>query len=435
MKIKSTKLYKLVVVIYLKLRSLMWTFGAMCAHAYLGVNNGKKTLFSQCMAKIFGLLGVQAAKILTHSQYVQLKADGSSIHPIHIGRVGRVVSQVYDVHEEPIINQVPMEDLYMVEYNNISIHGGSDVVCDFDRNVAVCDYAYNLNEHAVACSANVIKKQYHRTALVCIGEYGNDLESGILLNATFSNNYYHIIYDILIKLQLLDELDIPLEIPLIVDNCILRVKQFKEILDIMNTSHRNVIWIEDKKYYKVHKAYFISSIHQVPQQVINQQKLKLSDFAFDEELLAGFREKILKLKSEEVFPKRIFISRKGLTRRQYNEDELLNIAKQYDVEVVHPETLSFVQQVTLFNQADIVIGATGAAFTNVLFMKKGAYAICFVGEKVDIPVFTTGAYISQSHLLYVAGKLHKLDTTGYSFQAGFTIQPTDLKNILEKIVD
>lgn len=435
MRLKSTKLYKRLVITYLSLRSNLWSFGAMCAHVCIGNNRDRKTLLAKIADSFFSLLGVRIAKIITHNKYLLLKADNSKLYPIRTKRIGYVVPQVYDINEEPIEHTNLMDDLYLIRYQNVTIHGGSDVICDFDKNLVVCDYAYKLNETIVACSSNVIKKQYHKTALVRINEYGEDIDKGILLNATFSNNYYHILYDIVVKLQVVDVLDIPLNVPLIVDKSILRIKQFKEVLDIMNTSNRKVIWIDEDKYYRIGLSYFISPIHNVPQQVINQYKLELSDFSFDKDILVKFREKILKLQSKDTFPKRIFISRKGHIRRQYNEDELLGIANKYGFEVVHPESLSFVQQVSLFNQADIIIGATGAAFANVLFMKEGAYAICFVGEKVDIPVFTIGASIAQSHLLYIAGQFNKFDTSLHSFQRGFTIPPSVLNNILSHLID
>ncbi len=66
--------------------------------------------------------------------------------------------------------------------------------------------------------------------------------------------------------------------------------------------------------------------------------------------------------------KRIFISRAKMGHRIIkNSIELIKLLKKYDFEVFHPQDFSFKKQVEIFSSAEIVIGMSGAAFSNILF--------------------------------------------------------------------
>jgi capsular polysaccharide biosynthesis protein len=67
--------------------------------------------------------------------------------------------------------------------------------------------------------------------------------------------------------------------------------------------------------------------------------------------------------------RRVYVSRSGLSknRRVSNEDALLSIIKDYDFEIVFPERLSLADQIGVFKDANVVLGAHGAGLTNILF--------------------------------------------------------------------
>ena len=74
--------------------------------------------------------------------------------------------------------------------------------------------------------------------------------------------------------------------------------------------------------------------------------------------------------------KKFFISRANTYRRKIiNEDELLPIFKKFDFEVIYPETMSFKEQVRLFNSASVLAGLHGAGLTNMMFMGGGGTVI------------------------------------------------------------
>lgn len=74
--------------------------------------------------------------------------------------------------------------------------------------------------------------------------------------------------------------------------------------------------------------------------------------------------------------RRLLISRKRQKwRKLINEDSLFEALEPMGFERIAPETLPFEEQVRTFASAEIVVGASGAALTNLLFCSPGATVI------------------------------------------------------------
>lgn len=74
--------------------------------------------------------------------------------------------------------------------------------------------------------------------------------------------------------------------------------------------------------------------------------------------------------------RRLYISRRDAQwRRLTNEDELLAALEPLGFEIVVPGDLRFDEQIKLFGEADIVIGAHGAGLTNILFAPATALVL------------------------------------------------------------
>jgi len=72
-------------------------------------------------------------------------------------------------------------------------------------------------------------------------------------------------------------------------------------------------------------------------------------------------------------PTRLYILR-GKTRNGrliLNELELIELVKKYNFTIIDPGTMSVQDQICLFMNANMIIGANGAAFTNIIYMQKG----------------------------------------------------------------
>jgi hypothetical protein len=71
---------------------------------------------------------------------------------------------------------------------------------------------------------------------------------------------------------------------------------------------------------------------------------------------------------EEPVKTRIYISRsKAAKRRLFREDKIIEVLKTFHFKIVFAEELTYAEQVQLFYNAQVVVGAHGAGLTNILF--------------------------------------------------------------------
>jgi len=146
------------------------------------------------------------------------------------------------------------------------------------------------------------------------------------------------------------------------------------------------------------------------------------------------RESFLPLITDKqnVQNQRIYISRKSARfRRVLNEDEIVDLLKLYGFFVVMLENLAFTEQVDLFRNAEIVVGASGSGLANLVF--------CSVGTKVVelFPTSTADANFRLSRSLnldyyFLTDPESRLGTWGYDDYVvnNLRIDPKELREIL-----
>jgi capsular polysaccharide biosynthesis protein len=84
------------------------------------------------------------------------------------------------------------------------------------------------------------------------------------------------------------------------------------------------------------------------------------------------------------FSKRVFISRKDAPwRKMINEDQVFKIFEKYGFERYEPSKLSVVDQILLFENAEIVVATHGSALINTMFCKPGTHVIEIFQALID----------------------------------------------------
>ena len=83
-----------------------------------------------------------------------------------------------------------------------------------------------------------------------------------------------------------------------------------------------------------------------------------------------------------VASKRIFISRKTAKgRRLVNEEELVPVLHRHGFAVLEMDKLPFAEQIGVFQQAEIVVGPAGAAFTLLCFCRPGTRVLSILCDE------------------------------------------------------
>lgn len=90
----------------------------------------------------------------------------------------------------------------------------------------------------------------------------------------------------------------------------------------------------------------------------------------------GARGRQAALPADAQRPKRIYLSRRGQANRYMIGEWAFEWAlRKRGFTIVRPEKLSVIEQVALMRDAEVVVGPSGAAFANVLFLPPGARVV------------------------------------------------------------
>ena len=327
---------------------------------------------------------------------------------IDIDRVG-VSSNIImsDSDTEIKFYKSTLPDLLMLKSSNVNISGNSDVIVDVNNNCVISDASYN-----VASNVQVIDGLLYRTRNnVCILRDNlckpqKHINSGIMMSGKFCNNYYHVLLENLIKLLYIEKLDIPTDVPIIMDSRTIKTPSLKRIYDLLtNNLKRSVITIDSDKIYHFSTLYSINCVNQIPSHLLDNHSAH-SPYLYYPIAIKKLRDNLLPHCTNAKFPNKVFITRASTKRRNFNENEVFEVLQKYGFEKVAPELLTFEEQMTLFHNAEYIVAGSGAALTNLLFVTEKCTVICFgISNNGDeIPVFNTIANINGTKFIYFPRK-------------------------------
>ena len=384
--------------------------------------------------ELLSLLNLSAYPIVSPSVYKE-KVSRIDIIDIETKRVG-VAGNIINVgtNEATFMKEQPLPNLQLYEFENVFIQGNSDVIVDLSNECVISEAGYNMNPNEEMVDGLL----YRTRKNVCLlrNNMKHDKEfipSGIMISGKFSHNYYHILFENLIRLVYLDRLNLPKNVPIMVDRKSLSYTSIKRIFDILTEDcGRGVVLLDDEKIYHVGKLYAFSRVNKFPSHLLTND-FRTVDYLYYAPALLQMREKLLTHMSSKVFPKRIFISRTNSASRHYNEDEVYNVLRPYGFEMVAPEMFSIEDQMSLFYGAQYIVGGSGAAFSNLLFVNSNTTAIIFTrgtyDKIIELPVFNTIANISGGRVVYFPNMIMNNENV----HVNYTIDCVKFTEVIKKV--
>jgi capsular polysaccharide biosynthesis protein len=230
------------------------------------------------------------------------------------------------------------------------------------------------------------------------------LDRGIMLCGSSVSNWYHLLIEILPKLELVDKLPEAISnFPLLLPNDVLEVATMKDLIERL-TKGRDVIYLQKHIRYQTATCIYIDAPILSYHVVEGDLAISPVEEHMRPELLTRFRERILsKFTAEELRqrtdePTRIFLARGENAYRQYNQADVVSVFEKFGFRLVYCDKLSLIEQIRLFSHAESVAGPSGAAWTNILFCKPNTKALCFMP---DIPNKNTAGYSNLAHVLSI----------------------------------
>ncbi len=246
---------------------------------------------------------------------------------------------------------------------------------------------------------------------------GMKMDAAISLVCNFSSNYYHFIYEVIAKFYLLSKCQIPEDIPLVVDDRVKGVPQLMELLRLF-AGNRRIEYLKSRCKCQVKNLYCISAVNQIIPNYFDINLVKTEDNLFCFEAIRYVRQHFLDYAQRgKSYPKRFYIARKNTNNRSYNEQELTQVASEYGFEIVSPEMYSVAEQFALFASAESIIGASGAALSNVVCCKPNCKVLVLFSHNIHLTVFSGIAGCLDIDMRYLIGECED----SLSLQTSYTI--------------
>ncbi|MDC0864840.1 glycosyltransferase family 61 protein [Rickettsiaceae bacterium] len=340
-----------------------------------------------------------------------------------------------------VINQdlkVPCSDVltmqvpegYLVAIDNVHVFADTDLI--IHEKVALYDEIDKSNVNRYGIKSPIIKKVKENNLIIkkMSGKI-IAIDRAIHLLRDHSKNYFHWLVENLPRLLLTDNIDD--SVPILLEEGL--PQQFYDALNIMNLKKRKIIYLKKNAAYKVKKLYYPSSLSIVHDNY--GKPLYNKDSIYSDDGILYLRNNVLKSLSLEKQQKkrRIFISRKNSDYRQLiNTTQVEELLISRGFEILFPENLSFISQVKLFAQAEIIIGQSGAGMTNFVFADPKCRIIMMVSNAPSTNLYLFGNLASAlgMNIEYLIGK-HFNIRKKCSIHADFSVDTNMLTKYLNKI--
>jgi Glycosyltransferase 61 len=263
-------------------------------------------------------------------------------------------------------------------------------------------------------------------------------ENAILIGGNGAFNWYHFVMEVAPKAYLAGRLPEQFKgFPLIVPKVAQTAGPFADILEALLPGRCILNETSDSAY--VRNLVVFDEVSCGPFNLYPGLWPKMSEYSQHEDILTAV---IAHLQSAFLQPslpasgsRRIFIVRPDI-RRNYNQQELVEIAGRYDFEPIAPEQFSLREQAQMYADASHVVGASGAAWTNMIFAPRPFKALTWI-----LPQYKQ--FCSYSMLAHLLGhQLHyltavpekKVNSTADAFVASYRVSPLEFEAALERIV-
>lgn len=364
------------------------------------------------------------------AEYVKHHARDTSYQVVESGRIRPVCIPAYFEKSREQIEEFQSPDIYIAEIRNVSLIGASNAL--IADNALLNDAASHDKEKRIDIRYSCIKNVLNGVATIeDTGEKEEEIERGINLVGAASFNYYHLTVEILSRLTFTDRYEKFHSYPVLVDEVVLRIPQFKSALDCINKYRHPIIRIEKGKKYLIRDMVLPSSNVWMPTNIYNRDLIRTEDFLISATVLNNIRNAV-GIWQESTPWRKIFISRKNTQAvRLKNEETVRSIFAENGFEIIYTEELSFRQQVECFGQAKYVVAASGAALTNTIFCQPGALIGCIIPSEHRFYMYSTIAYLLGLKTLFLDAEI--TERTPYAAADTFVLDTDYVKRYIRHI--
>lgn len=290
------------------------------------------------------------------------------------------------------------KSVYIAELSNVSILGGTGLV--LSGNKVITDICVNDSDNRVQYVAGAIRRADRNWFYLETQRAVEEIGCAINLCGLAACNYYHLTFEILSRYGYVKDYLDDCNIPVLMDAGIQKYSQFVDFAKII-LGKRQIIFVPEYKRIRCRRLIQPSMNTWMPMNVKRKNDFRMSDNLIAKSAIENIREatKTYRLEREN---KKIFISRRKTSlSRITNEVEVAELFRQNGFEVICTEDLSYKEQVELFSSASCIVGASGAALTNLVYCNPGTVIGCIIPKKYKFCIYSSIAHMVGCKSLFL----------------------------------
>lgn len=326
--------------------------------------------------------------------------------------------------------------IYLTTFTDVEIYGGTNLISQ-DK-IALSDmYARDKGKrrYEIEGGSIISCSKKGKWIYVAYMDKGESVEEAINCVGWACNNYFHFTFEILSRLVFIDDTYKEYRsLPILVDQIALNIPQMRDLLERVNIYHHPVISVERDHRVHVKKLVYVSRNLWMPPNFRPGIITTADDYMYSRSVADNIRKRVL-CEGVEVGQskyKKIFLSRRQCkVQRLTNSIEIEQIFADNGYRIVFPEEMSFDEEVAIFNRADVIVGATGAAFTNIVFCHEGAKVAVITPSSNDAYFFSNIANMVKAEFVVLGAEIVK--KRKYTSQDTFSLNADKCRRFIESI--
>ena len=266
-----------------------------------------------------------------------------------------------------------------------------------------------------------------------------EIPQAILIGGAGAFNWYHFIMECLPKAFLADRLPPELNnTPFLVPEECISISSFADAIKVF-AENRPLIPLSTTHRARVGKLIVFDEVSIGPFNMKEGEWPRVADYSQHDEVLRSFIEKfrshIHKDDASSDPNRKIFLARPGV-RRNFNQNELIEIARKYGIQPIYLESLSLSEQAKVFAEASVIIGPSGAAWTGMIFSERPVIGLSWLpsGYK-EFSSYSTLANFLGHRLTFIEAKTpHELTSTGEAYNADYLVSPREFEDAIQRVL-
>jgi len=206
----------------------------------------------------------------------------------------------------------------------------------------------------------------------------------IVLSSRASDNYFHWLIEVLPKWLLIESCDEYKNFPLLINAHM--PKQHYQALKKLVGNSRQLIGAEQGKHYRIGKLIVPSKLSKICFDLLSGLELKKEDVCYHSAAISFLQSRFSERMNEKLTRRKIYLTRRSSklqTRKLLNQNEVEIFYAHKGYEMIDMATLSFQQQIAIFQSASAIAGVSGASFSNLVFAPKDCKVTLIVPEGGD----------------------------------------------------